>query len=792
MCFLPRWFVRSAPLLFGLLPAAAVAAVPPATAPYTLAQQSAIVLERANPAPMQAMPLGNGSLGAAVWSADGMTVQLNRADTWPDRRSPGQLVLPGLARLATAPDYHGRLDLATGEFVESGAGMRAVAYIETGTDALVVSVTGADPNAPQTAELRLWQPRQPRILLHDSVGVLAETWQDRGDAGAGGGTFGSLAAATAVGRDLRVEKSGAESVVLHFRPRANGSFRVVVAAPAWRGEDADGVAIQSVEHALLEPPSAHRVQWKRFWDQAAPLAMHSANGEAEYLAELREIYLYTAAAEVGSNFPGSHAGLGDMFSPLRDAHHWDPSAYWHWNLRMMVAANLSAGVPQLNRSYFALYRENLPSILNWTKQHMGGREGACVPETMRFNGKGYENEVWAKHAAINCGADSPPFYNARTLSTGSEVALWIWRQYQATDDRAFLAANYPVMAAEARFLLAYSTRDAQGTLHTYPANAHENRWDVHDPTTDIAAMRTVFPDIAAAAGVLHRDPALAAALRQAAAHQPALPEVSAGDRKTLLKAPGAGDALIAESYDPDAPIHNVENVGLEPVWPYEMTGPEPGDALHAVAVRTFTDRLNRDQADWSYDPLQAAHLGLADAVRTNLLALTEKYQAFPNGLAAFIGNGFFVEQTGVLTAALDDALAQQDAAGVVLVAPAWPAQWDADGTVALRHGLRVRVQMRAGTVASVTLLPGSEHTVTLRNPWPGKPVRAVAATGASSTLGAGSRLTVRLDHPVTLTAADAAPAAPLPLPPSPAPRRLGSRTIGLYAAAPLPAAVTGK
>ena len=37
------------------------------------------------------MPLGNGQIGAAVWAADGFTAQINRTDTWPTRRSPGQV-----------------------------------------------------------------------------------------------------------------------------------------------------------------------------------------------------------------------------------------------------------------------------------------------------------------------------------------------------------------------------------------------------------------------------------------------------------------------------------------------------------------------------------------------------------------------------------------------------------------------------------------------------------------------------------------------------------------------------
>ena len=55
--------------------------------------RSDIVLGQPNTKPAEAMPMGNGRLGIAVWAADGFTAQLNRADTlpsgfsWPDRHS---------------------------------------------------------------------------------------------------------------------------------------------------------------------------------------------------------------------------------------------------------------------------------------------------------------------------------------------------------------------------------------------------------------------------------------------------------------------------------------------------------------------------------------------------------------------------------------------------------------------------------------------------------------------------------------------------------------------------------
>src|ERR1700761_2442869 len=79
-----------------------------------LVGRSDIVLSKANDTPSDAMPLGNGRLGVAVWAADVLTAQLNRADTLPQRNSPGQLVISGLRTLTTASDFSGRLDLYHG------------------------------------------------------------------------------------------------------------------------------------------------------------------------------------------------------------------------------------------------------------------------------------------------------------------------------------------------------------------------------------------------------------------------------------------------------------------------------------------------------------------------------------------------------------------------------------------------------------------------------------------------------------------------------------------------------
>jgi alpha-L-fucosidase 2 len=741
--------------------------------------RSDIVLGEPNARPGEAMPMGNGRLGIAVWAADGFTAQLNRGDTLPHRDSPGQLVIPGLAALTAAKDFSGRLDLYNGSFVEHGGGSSLTAYVQVSTDTFVVDVTGADPSVTQTATLRLWEPRKPNATAANRVGMLEQTWVDHYGPGATGETFGALAAITATGRDVSVAVSSPRSVTVTFKPAEDGHFRVMVASPHYNGLKSQ---LAGIDSALANAdPQEHIAWWNAFWHRTGLIKLTSGDGSGEYLENLRNLYLYTAAAESGGRFPGSQAGIADLFSAVQDLHHWDPAAFWHWNLRMQVAANIDAGVSELNAPYFRLYRENLANIKEWTRTHMGGRPGICVPETMRFNGPGIEYEAeWntSKPAVIgrNCDAGSPPYYNARTLSTGAEVSLWIWRQYLATGDRAFLASNYPVMAASAQFLLAYETRGSDGKMHTHPSNAHEQEWDTIDPTTDLSARRALFPAVSQAAKLLHTDSQLVQQLEAELKQIPSLPQAekaSANGKQTV----------IAESYDPAAVAHNEENIGLEPVWPYNLIG--DNSPTLALARSTYATRPYPVHQDWSFDPVQAARLGLSDEVQATLIALTERYQKYINGFANWGGpeGEFYVEQEGVVALALAEALVQ-DYDGLIRIAPATPSQWDFEGSVWVRDRTRVDVQVRAGVPTTVAIEAGATSTLNIRNPWPGQPVEVMDAQGKVVLKSAGSilELPVRKGEAYLLVRSNAAgaplPFAPITGTPSQQLKRLGGVQLG--------------
>jgi hypothetical protein len=741
--------------------------------------RSDIVLGQPNTKPAEAMPMGNGRLGIAVWAADGFTAQLNRADTLPHRDSPGQLVIPGLAVLTSAKDFNGRLDLYNGSLVEHGGGISLMAYVQVSTDTFVVDVTGADPSTTQTAILRLWEPRKPNATAASKVGMLEQSWIDHYGPGASDETFGALAAITATGRDVSVAVSDPRSVTVTFKPAEDGHFRVMVASPHYSGLKSQ---VADIDRALANSArEEHVAWWHAFWHRTGLIKVTSGDGSGEYLENLRNLYLYTAAAESGDRFPGSQAGIADLFSAVQDLHHWDPAAFWHWNLRMQVAANIDAGVSELNAPYFRLYRENLANIKDWTSKHMAGRPGICVPETMRFNGPGFEYEPeWnpSKPAVIglNCDAASRPYYNARTLSTGAEISLWIWQQYLATGDRAFLVSNYPVMAASAEFLLAYETRGADGKMHTHPSNAHEQQWDTTDPTTDLSARLALFPAVIQAATLLHTDSQLVQQLKAELNQIPSLPRAEKGSVT-------GKQTVIAESYDPTAAEHNEENTGLEPVWPYNLIG--DNSPMLALAKSTYDTRPYPVHQDWSFDPVQAARLALGDEVRSTLIALTERYQNYVNGFANWGGpeGEFYVEQEGIVALALAEALVQ-DYDGLIRIAPATPSQWDFEGSVWVRDRTRVDVQVRAGLPTTVALEAGATSTLRIRNPWPGQPVEVMDARGKIVLKSADSNLElpVRKGEAYLLVRANAG-GAPLPFAPitgTPAAqvKRLGPVQIG--------------
>ncbi|MGW6277719.1 fascin domain-containing protein [Kribbella sp. NPDC055071] len=757
-----------------------------------LVRRSDVVLQRPNTAATESLPLGNGALGAAVWAADGFTAQLNRTDTFPDRKSLGQLVIPGLSRLTTAADFSGTLDLYDGMLRQSGGGMTLTAFIRADTQQLVVDVTGADPNSTQTAQVKLWSGRSPQARASAAIAALAETWVDNNGAGASGRTFGSLAGLTAGGRNVVASTPTSLTGQVAFQPNADGSFRIVVAAPTWTGGDSIATTTSVLNGAATRPANevrdAHLQWWHNYWSSAGLIKISSADGTGDYVENLRTIFLYASAAQSRGVLPGSQAGVADLFTFSQDKRDWYPSGYWFWNLRMQVGANLAAGLPSLNDPVFRLYSSNLNEIANWTSAHMPGRTGLCVPETMRFNGNGTYNGGTDNSS---CDSTITPSYNSLTVTTGAEIGLWVWQHYQMTDNRSFLSANYPLIRGAAQFLLSHATTGSDGKLHT-TSNSHETQWNVTDPTTDIAAMQAFFPVAVQAAQTLGVDGDLVNQLNAAIPKIQPLPRTDTATQTQLLgpSSDAAGNNMIGLSTQPTAQRHNSENIGLEAVWPYSLVG--DSGPLTALGRRTFTSRSYVNGNDWSFDPLHAARLGLASDVKTTLLAAIRQYQVYPSGFASFTAQPAFepyIEQSGVLAQTVPEALVQSYD-GVLRIAPAWPTDWTGEGTVAIQHNSRVHVQISNGSPTTVAITSGAAQQLVVRSPWPGQSVTVLDGQTRATVVGPQTNATFTIpaqagrSYLVEKTGSALQPFQALSGTPATTARKWDRATIGLPKAGP--------
>jgi hypothetical protein len=429
---------------------------------------------------------------------------------------------------------------------------------------------------------------------------------------------------------------------------------------------------------------------------------------------------------------------------------------------------------------------------------MGGLPGSCVPETMRFNGNGGNVSPGAN---ASCSEPASPNWNALNISSGPEVALYMWQQYQATGDLKMLKKYFPFMKSTAVFQLAYQKVGADGLLHAN-ANAHETQWAVQDPTTDIAVDLTLFPIIEQAATELGTasttDAALVQQVKKAYTQIPPYPRTDQATRTALLNphytaaetdaADATGTDMIAISYEPTAQRRNGENIELEPLWPWNTVSDQNSN-LFALEQRSYDHRPNKGGNDWSMDAIDAARLQNPAEVRSNLISITKGHQVYPNGFAD-IGNtvGYqpYIEQESGVATAVNEALAQ-DYDGIIRFAPAWPSDWNVSGSVFIQDNGKVDVQVQDGRLVTAAIEAGTSGTLRVKNPWAGQQVEVIDGENGHKVVAPGSQdiLTVPVKEGKSyLVQQVSAPTTGLPFAkvsgsaPSAA-RHLGSVQIGL-------------
>ena len=303
---------------------------------------------------------------------------------------------------------------------------------------------------------------------------------------------------------------------------------------------------------------------------------------------------------------------------------------------------------------------------------------------------------------------------------GAWLCTHLWEAWEYSRDREFLASVYPLMAGSARFFLDTLQRDPRtGFLVTNPSISPENQHGhggavCAGPTMDMAILRDLFDQTAAAAELLGRDAAFVAELRAARV------------RLAPYKISKRGELQEWQfDWDADAPEQDHRHVShLYGVYPSRQIDAVRTPELAAAAKRTLNFRGDRTTGwaiAWRINLW--ARLRDGDRAHSILKLLLAPERTYPNMFDAH--PPFQIDGNFGGAAAIIEMLMSSEGDRIELL-PALPRAWPSGEVRGLRARGRCTVDLawRGGRLTRAVLRPeidgrrelvmsGRAHTVDL-------------------------------------------------------------------------------
>ncbi len=442
--------------------------------------------------------------------------------------------------------------------------------------------------------------------------------------------------------------------------------------------------------------------WQRSW-------IETDHAEAATMVRNYELMRYMLACNAYGQWPTKFNGGLFTFDPVYvdstmtftpDYRKWGGGTMTAQNQRLVYWPMLRAGDYDMMDAQIDTYYRMLPSAIARTR-HYWGHGGAAFSEQIE-----------------NCGLPNPAEYGKHPDGTDPGVERNAWLEYEW--DTALEFAMMEILRQHAtrtspphgmatgvlaeeivRFFVEHyqwqarrwsaKALDEQGRLIIYPGSACETYKMAYNPSSTIAALRTVGEALVKAREVtaVGADSTAATTADSLLAMLPEIPIRIIG-----------GDTCIAPA-EVWARIQNVETPQLYPVWPWRIYG-LGRKGLQTARNTYFKDPHAVDMRStkgWKQDNIWAACLGLTDEARR---LNTEKLDNGPYRFPAFYDPGFDWapdhNRGGAAMTGLQEMLLQESPDGEVLLFPAWPHEWNCRFRLYTLDGRVVEAGMENGKI----------------------------------------------------------------------------------------------